>query len=208
MSSSESRDDLEVINSLINQLQKLTNQFSADEKPAGAGKISAEIWALNKKPFETVRGNTSHPKERKLSDSDTYLESIEPLLLQVIEAEIAERASRSRFLPERYFSEPAWDIMLDLYVQLSRGKRVSVTSACIATNAPLSTALRWVNALIEDGFVKRTESRSDRRRAWLELTDIGASKVAAYAEAAAAKRGMLHFIKDDKKTANNALLFS
>ena len=49
-------------------------------------------------------------------------------------AEIAAREYRARRSPERYFDrrlfgEPAWDILIDLLIQQSSGKTVSVTSA-------------------------------------------------------------------------------
>ena len=40
------------------------------------------------------------------------------------------------------FGEPAWDILLDLYIAAGEGKPVSVSSACIGSAAPATTGLR------------------------------------------------------------------
>ena len=53
------------------------------------------------------------------------------------------RAIRTELLDADLFGEPAWDILVDLFIHQSRGKRVSVTSSCIASRVPPTTALRF-----------------------------------------------------------------
>ena len=71
------------------------------------------------------------------------------------------------------YADPAWDILLDLYVQDWEGKLTSVTSACIASRVPPSTALRWISVLVKSGWVSRVESTEDRRCSYLNITQEG-----------------------------------
>lgn len=83
------------------------------------------------------------------------------------------RRMRNRHFRNDLFADPAWDILLDLFVQKSSGKRVSITSACIASGVPPTTGLRWVTLLVDEGLVIREGDEVDRRRAFLRLSKTG-----------------------------------
>lgn len=74
------------------------------------------------------------------------------------------------FEDDTLFGEPSWDILLDLYIAALSDKRVSVTSACIASGVPTTTGLRWINILERKGLVERHEDSVDGRRTFLRLT--------------------------------------
>ncbi|RYF02437.1 MAG: MarR family transcriptional regulator, partial [Oxalobacteraceae bacterium] len=99
-------------------------------------------------------------------------------------AESLYRERRRRDLelgePRELFGEPSWDILLDLFIARGRARPVSVSSACIASSTPQSTALRYVGVLEKVGLVQRAKDPRDARRQYLELTDIGLSKMTAY----------------------------
>lgn len=90
------------------------------------------------------------------------------------------RRSRDRILPNELFGEPAWDLMLDLFASECEGRRISVTSACIAASVPPTTGLRWISVLITFGLVARVEDPADRRRAYIDLTPRGRSAMVEY----------------------------
>jgi hypothetical protein len=90
------------------------------------------------------------------------------------------RRSRDRILPNELFGEPAWDLMLDLFASECEGRRISVTSACIAASVPPTTGLRWISVLITFGLVARDEDPADRRRAYIDLTPRGRSAMVEY----------------------------
>ena len=83
------------------------------------------------------------------------------------------------------FGEPAWDMLLDLYVAGAEGKRVSVSSACIAAAVPTTTALRWIDSLKRRGFVDRTNDPVDRRRSFLSLSEKGTKAMELFFQARA-----------------------
>lgn len=71
------------------------------------------------------------------------------------------------------FQDPAWDILLDLFVAQARGKHISITSAATAGLVPPTTALRWVWALEEAKLVTRVSDGADKRRSFVVLTTSG-----------------------------------
>lgn len=93
---------------------------------------------------------------------------------------LRQRRLRAEFFGNSLFADPAWDILLDLTAARTEGKRVSVTSLCIAANVPATTALRWILQMTESGLLQRTNDDQDRRRAYVSLSDKGANLVAEY----------------------------
>jgi len=93
---------------------------------------------------------------------------------------LRHRRQRAQFFDADMFADPAWDMLLDLTAARGESKRVSVTSLCIAASVPATTALRWIGQLIESGLFRRVEDMSDRRRAFIELTDPAAEAMARY----------------------------
>lgn len=71
------------------------------------------------------------------------------------------------------FGEPAWDILLDLYIAAGEGKPVSVSSACIGSAAPATTGLRWLGVLADEGLIVRENDPEDHRRVLVRLTSAG-----------------------------------
>jgi DNA-binding MarR family transcriptional regulator len=67
------------------------------------------------------------------------------------------------------FGDPAWDILLDLYVARVRGKPISISSACIAAGTSSTTGLRWLRRLERSGAIVRKPDPADARRSFLEL---------------------------------------
>jgi hypothetical protein len=93
---------------------------------------------------------------------------------------IAQRQLRAKFFAAELFADPAWDILLDLTAARAEHVRVSVTSLCIASGVPPTTALRWIGQMTAAGLLKRDEDESDRRRAFIALTDGAADAMARY----------------------------
>ncbi|MFC0204658.1 response regulator [Novosphingobium soli] len=67
------------------------------------------------------------------------------------------------------FGDPTWAMLLDLLLAKIEDRRVSVSSACIASGAPMSTALRLVRRLVDEGVLCRLPDEQDRRRHFLAI---------------------------------------
>ena len=83
------------------------------------------------------------------------------------------RRQRDRRVGQGFFGEPAWDILLDLFIHHVQDKSVSVTSACLASASPPTTGLRWLGVLEQAGFVMRAPDPEDGRVTLVRLTDHG-----------------------------------
>ncbi|CAN5234790.1 hypothetical protein BH10PSE13_BH10PSE13_01420 [soil metagenome] len=101
-----------------------------------------------------------------------------------VRALLQARRLRDRFLPGDLFADPAWDMMLDLMAARLDGKRVSVSSLCIAAAVPPTTALRWITQLTERGIFHRHNDPDDARRVFIALSDEAADSLAGWFSAA------------------------
>jgi DNA-binding MarR family transcriptional regulator len=114
-------------------------------------------------------GPASASAAQVYDDSDLWLVAAEDMY--------RERRRRSEFLPQELFGEPAWDILLDLYIAEKKNERVSVTSACIGSQVPCTTGLRWLQVLEELGLVERERDERDGRRWFVRITDGGYARM-------------------------------
>lgn len=88
----------------------------------------------------------------------------------VVKAYMRARARRDRMFGADVFADPVWDILLDLYASTLENRRVSVSSACIASKVPPTTALRWLRKMEECGLIVRLQDGGDARRVFVELS--------------------------------------
>ena len=93
---------------------------------------------------------------------------------------IAERQARAKFFDGELFADPAWDMLLDLTAAHAENKQVCVTSLCIAAGVPATTALRWVKQLVSQGVFMRVADVSDKRRAFIALSDQSIQAMSRY----------------------------
>lgn len=93
---------------------------------------------------------------------------------------IAKRQARARFFDADLFADPVWDMLLDLTAAQAEMKNVSVTSLCIAAAVPATTALRWVKQMVDTGIFERIADPSDKRRAFIALSESSTDAMARY----------------------------
>jgi DNA-binding MarR family transcriptional regulator len=90
------------------------------------------------------------------------------------------RRRRTKLFDKNMFSEPAWDMLLDLFINGVRGLRVSSTSLCHAADVPVPTGLRWIILLENKGLLRRQPGPHDGRVAFLEISDRGTELMRKY----------------------------
>ncbi|NND49953.1 MAG: MarR family transcriptional regulator, partial [Rhizobiales bacterium] len=91
-----------------------------------------------------------------------------PVIAQLARQTYRNRRLRAEIFPHgEFFGEPAWDILLDLFIAAKERRRVSVTSACIGAAVPATTALRWVSILEEQSLLQREADPRDARRVYV-----------------------------------------
>lgn len=92
-------------------------------------------------------------------------------------AEVRRRNAQLQAFGHKLVGNPAWDMLIDLFLAQEAGKSISVSSLCIASNAPQTTALRWIDVLEKIGLIARASDPHDKRRANLTLTPAGSNRV-------------------------------
>lgn len=102
-----------------------------------------------------------------LSDSDLRAGTEQARLVRKLQK---ARLHRTDFLSGNLFGEPAWDMLLELFVSANQQKRVTVGDLCRASHVPQTTALRWIDVLAKEDLITRRSDPLDARRVHLELT--------------------------------------
>lgn len=94
---------------------------------------------------------------------------------------IRQRRQRERHFPADMFADPAWDMMLDLYAAHYEGRQdISVSSLCIASAVPATTALRWIKSMTGAGVFARVADPHDGRRIFIRLADATRRELDSY----------------------------
>jgi hypothetical protein len=97
--------------------------------------------------------------------------------------DIARRASADRRRRSEIpgttdlFGEPAWDILLNLFIAGCEGRRLSLGALCAGAGAPESTALRWITILENRGMIIREGAPE---RPFVKLNGIVSAGMTAY----------------------------
>ncbi|MYL96739.1 MarR family transcriptional regulator [Novosphingobium sp. FGD1] len=104
-----------------------------------------------------------------------------PIWVELARQNYDDRRRRNKiFRSEDLFGEPAWDILLDLFIAAKERRRVSVTSACIGSAVPSTTALRWIAILEKQGLLVREADPGDARRVYVKLSARGYAAMLEY----------------------------
>ena len=104
-----------------------------------------------------------------------------PVWVELARQTYDDRRRRNKiFHSEELFGEPAWDILLDLFIAAKERRRVSVTSACIGSAVPSTTALRWISILERQGLLTREADPGDARRVYVRLSPAGYEAMLEY----------------------------
>ena len=98
---------------------------------------------------------------------------------------LAVRRMRKQYFDRDIFGEPAWEILLALYVTDDAGARLTLTKLAEWIEAPLTTVIRWVRALEDQSLVGRVEHPTDRRIIFIRLLDKGRTALDSYLAAIA-----------------------
>lgn len=98
-------------------------------------------------------------------EQDDYLrpQLAQPDLIATARKLIAFRKARdAAFHLPHLFVDPAWEILLDLFVSDGGKTQRAVSQACAGAAVPHTTALRYLKALEDHALIERTGSGADR----------------------------------------------
>ncbi|MGP7795720.1 hypothetical protein [Sphingomonas sp. CLY1604] len=93
---------------------------------------------------------------------------------------LAQRMARFDHFPAELFHEPAWDMLLALFVAHEERRTMNVKTLVASAHAPVTTSQRWIDHLHKLKLVDRVIDPVDRRRMEISLSDSGYTAVTAY----------------------------
>ena len=92
-----------------------------------------------------------------------------------------ERQLRAEHLPlSDLFGEPAWDVLLFLFVSQAQGKGAKIEGLAIAARMPVTQALRWLERLEQREMVFAFRDEENEGEVFLRLTSKGHSAMSQY----------------------------
>jgi DNA-binding MarR family transcriptional regulator len=78
------------------------------------------------------------------------------------------------------FSDPAWDILLELYIAEWEQRRLSITALSDRSGVAGTTVLRWLELFEREGLISKRCDPLDRRRVYVSLSALGIRAMQAY----------------------------
>lgn len=137
------------------------------EIPLNHRNPAPEIEALTEEIFARIKARIGDSKDPKEAPAQPSPQSSVDLARQMLKA----RRLRDQLFGQDLFGEAIWDMMLDLFVNAQSSRRVSISSLCIASAVPSTTALRYIHLMSERGIIERMPDPNDNRRCFVALTE-------------------------------------
>ena len=104
-------------------------------------------------------------------------------LALLVRSTIWARGRRRSFLSAELFTDPAWDMLLELFVSFLEQRRTSISKLAQASEVPGTTALRWIGRLEEERLIVREPDKLDGRRVFVRLSPKGEAAMRDYFDA-------------------------
>lgn len=101
---------------------------------------------------------------------------------------LEDRRRRSLIFNRGMFGEPAWELLLTLYVMDREGPRLTVGRLAKIAGCALTTTLRWLDYLRDQQLVFRQEKPGDARTEFVRLTDKARGALELYLSEVSAPR--------------------
>lgn len=90
------------------------------------------------------------------------------------------RRRRAEYFSRAMFGEPAWDMLLVLYIADFVGARQTISKLADWIDTPLTTAIRWAAYLEKERLIGRQPHPHDRRVVFVNLLDRGRDLMDTY----------------------------
>lgn len=154
----------EVTDILTKPLERHTLLYAVQE----ATRRHAALLSRSGPGFSALPPRRAPPTKREL-----------PADLQILQWLRDVDEQRARALDGIVRTDPTWNMLAELLRARITKRRISVTSLCLASRGPVTSALRRVEQLLADGLITYALDPKDRRRKYVELTSEGANRMQA-----------------------------
>ncbi len=93
---------------------------------------------------------------------------------------LAERHRRDGLFPDGLFGEPAWDLLLAMFVAREKGQAMILCRAYKAAGVSDTTGRRLLDRMEEDGLITRRRAPRSRKMRIVELTELATERLLDY----------------------------
>ena len=153
-------DEARVIESLLSQLTK--------------GPTTEHLLHILSESFDALDSAPGTPNEQPVSPMR------EGSGVQAARKVLQRRKSRRKHFGASMFDEPAWEMLLTLFVTENEVGPISIGRLTETVGTPGTTALRWIDYLVQQELVRRKPHPTDARQTLLALTELGRGKLRSY----------------------------
>jgi DNA-binding MarR family transcriptional regulator len=149
---------------------------AADEEQAMGMRFDEDETGTSRTPLRAFGAKSASPFERlrNLLRGKLAIHITE----DHVQSLLSVRRGREDLFGRHLFSDPAWDIILELYAAKLANRRMSSSEVAQAIGAPKSVIARWLTALADAGVVMSDGDQDEMEELAFRLTDEGAAKLA------------------------------
>lgn len=90
------------------------------------------------------------------------------------------RQLRNSIFRQPIFGEPAWDMLIALYLADIEQRPVTASGLADWAQCPKTTALRWQHVLEDRRLIRREQNPIDARMQFISLTELGREALDAF----------------------------
>ena len=101
-------------------------------------------------------------------------------IMEAARKSLSALRERGRLFGAGLFTDPAWTILLQLFVAGEEGRKAKAECVCAAASVPETVALRCIALLVSAKLVKRRPHAGDPAGTYLELTEAGRARLCEY----------------------------
>lgn len=100
------------------------------------------------------------------------------VLVAMARSELKARQRQKKIVSEAgVFGEPAFEILLDVYIAGAEDRRLTATQVCANVGVSVTIGDRYMAILERQGLISRNRSKSDFRCTYVRPTRLGTEKI-------------------------------
>ncbi|WP_109357454.1 helix-turn-helix domain-containing protein [Sphingorhabdus sp. EL138] len=122
-----------------------------------------------------------------VSSENDETDTPDPAVEDITAAELIHRAERllkwSRLkadtlnLGSGLFADSCWNMCLDTYICDLKGQKITVSSIAHSSGIPMTTAMRYINVMAEEGLLEKSPNPSDNRMIFISTSETCKDKI-------------------------------
>lgn len=113
-----------------------------------------------------IASQIGYEVQHKLSDDE-----LDEYLIEMLDKYFDNKRLRYIIVSQDLFSDPYWDILVELFHARLRRKDITVSAIATAGNMPQTTGLRYIDSLLAIEYIYREKDAWDGRKVFIRISD-------------------------------------